>query len=139
MKRKQRELDMMTVFKAFKSKVLDKKPTLSQMIADVRMMQFKIRPLQGDVTHIDFANTGFVETLWKLGKMDDFIEHHVNKINKKQEQTFFNYFDSMYYRLQDDLNSLNLTGSKGTVRSAAPKNHIEVEIFKMRTPKKLAN
>ena len=138
MKRKQRTRDMMTIFQDFKSSVLDKKPSLEQMIADVRMMQFRIRPLQGDIGQINFAHTGFVEALWKLGKMDDFIEQYMGKIDKKQEQTFFNYFDSMYYRLQDELNALNLTGQK-IVPSSQRKSHIEMEIFKTRTRTKRMN
>jgi len=132
MKKKEREVDIMSMFKTFKSNVLDKKPTLKEMVADVRMMQFRIRPLQGDVSHIDFANEGFVETLWKLGKMDDFIERHVGKINKKQERAFFSYFDSLYYHLQDRLNSLNLTG-RAIGGALQEKKHIEMEIFKIRT------
>ncbi len=122
---------MVKLFRAFKSAVLDKHPTYEQMVQDVRMMKFKVRPLNGDFSYLNFGNPRFVETLWKLGKMDDFIEKNVMKINKKQERAFFNYFDGLYRHLQDSLNSVHL--SELTPNPARnTKNVVEMEIFKER-------
>lgn len=137
MKKKDSTTDMMGLFKSFKQDVLDKKPTHEQMMREVYMMRFKIRPLQGDVSKLNFSNSTFVETIWQLGKMDDFIEKHLRKLDKKQEYAFFHYFDGMYKQLQDTLNSLHFGGQKGDL--FIKRDFIEMEIFKERKNKKLRN
>lgn len=99
MKKKITSPDMLHLFKSFKTTVLDKKVSHEQMVRDVSMMKFKIRPLQGDVMRLNFANATFVETIWQLGMMDEFIEKNIHKIDKNQERAFFSYFDSMYKQL----------------------------------------
>jgi hypothetical protein len=138
MKKKEQPADMVKLFKSFKNAVLDKNPTYEQMVQDVRMMKFKIRPINGDFSYLNFGNHRFVETLWKLGKMDDFIEKNVMKINKKQERAFFNYFDGLYRHLQDSLNSIHLAElTPDPARNK--KNVVEMEIFKERGGKRRTN
>jgi len=131
MKKKEQTPDMVKLFKSFKNAVLDKQPTYEQMIQDVRMMKFKVRPVSGDFSFLNFKNHHFVETLWKLGKMDDFIEKNVMKIDKKQERAFFNYFDGLYRHLQDSLNTIHLS-ELSPDRSRTKRNVVEMEIFKER-------
>jgi len=137
MKKKDSTTDMLQLFKSFKTSVLDKKPSHEQMIRDVYMMKFKIRPLQGDVSKLNFSNTLFVETIWRLGKMDDFIEKHLHEIDKKQEHAFFHYFEGMYKELQNTLNSLHF-GSQ-TENLFVKRDLIEMEIYKERKNKRLSN
>ena len=92
MKKKDSTLDMLSLFRSFKADVLDKKQSHDQMIREVYMMKFKIRPLQGDISKLNFSNATLVETIWQLGKMDDFIEKHQNSLDKKQEHAFFSLF-----------------------------------------------
>lgn len=137
MKKKDSTPDMMSLFQSFKKDVLDKKPNHEQMMREVYMMKFKIRPLQGDVSKLNFSNATFVETIWQLGKMDDFIEKHLRKLDKKQEFAFFHYFDGMYKQLQDTLNNLHLNGQTGD--TLVKRDFIEMEIFKERKNKRLSN
>jgi hypothetical protein len=137
MKKKDAATDMLMLFQSFKTDVLDKKQSHEQMVRDVYMMKFKIRPLQGDVSRLNFSNTTFVETIWQLGMMDQFIETHLHKVDKRQEQAFFNYFDGMYRQLQNTLNSLHFSAHKGDIY--AKHDFIELEIYKERKNKKLAN
>lgn len=137
MKKKDAATDMLELFQSFKSSVLDKKQSHEQMVRDVSMMKFKIRPLQGDVSRLNFSNSQFVETIWQLGMMDQFIETHLNKVNKKQEQAFLNYFNGMYRQLQNTLNSLHFSSHKGDMY--AQHDFIELEIYKERKSKTLSN
>lgn len=137
MKKKDSTPDMLRLFKSFKSEVLDKKPTHEQMVKDVYMMKFKIRPIQGDISKLNFSNETFVETIWQLGKMDDFIEKHAHKIEKKQENAFFHYFEGMYKQLQSRLNSLHFGTQKDDL--FVKHDFVEMEIFKERKNKKLRN
>ncbi|MCX6732127.1 MAG: hypothetical protein NTV98_01145 [Candidatus Roizmanbacteria bacterium] len=137
MKKKDTTPDMLQLFKSFKSDVLDKKQSHEQMVKEVYMMKFKIRPLQGDISKLNFSNATFVETIWQLGKMDDFIEKHLHKINKKQEEAFFHYFEGMYKQLQNTLNSLHFGTQKGDMFNK--RDFVEMEIYKERKNKKLRN
>ena len=137
MKKKDSTPDMLRLFKSFKAEVLDKKPNHEQMVRDVYMMKFKIRPLQGDVSKLNFSNATFVETIWQLGKMDDFIEKNLHKIDKKQENAFLHYFEGMYKQLQNTLNSLHFGVQKGDM--FIKRDFVEMEIYKERTSKKLSN
>ena len=137
MKKKDSTPDMIHIFKSFKTEVLDKKPNHEQMVRDVYMMKYKIRPLQGDLSRLNFSNTTFVETIWQRGKMDDFIEKHLQKIEKKQEQAFFHYFEGMYKQLQNTLNSLHFDTPKGN--AFTKRDFVEMEIYKERKSIRLRN
>lgn len=137
MKKKDTTPDILDLFKSFKTDVLDKKRSHEQMVREVSMMKFKIRPLQGDVLKLNFSNATFVETIWQLGKMDDFIEKHLHKIDKKQEHAFFHYFEGMYKQLQNTLNNLHFNSQTGDI--FAKRDFIEMEIYKERKNKKLTN
>lgn len=137
MKKKSSTPDMLRLFKSFKANVLDKKVSHEQMVRDVSMMKFKIRPLQGDVMRLNFSNSTFVETIWQLGMMDEFIEKNAHKIDKQQEHAFFHYFDGMYRKLQSNLNELHFNVQKGDLFEK--RDYIEMEIFKERKNIKLRN
>ena len=137
MKKKNSTPDMLSLFKSFKADVLDKKQSHEQMVKDVYMMKFKIRPLQGDISKLNFSNATLVETIWQLGKMDDFIEKHLHSIDKKQEHAFFHYFEGMYSQLQNTLNSLQFDVHNGDIFTK--RDFIEMEIYKERKNKRLRN
>jgi len=130
MKKKDPTPDMLRLFKSFKQHVLDNKPAHDQMVNEVRMMKFKVRPVQGDISRLNFSNEIFVETIWQLGKMDDFIEKYVRKIDKQQEHAFFHYFEGMYQQLQERLSTLHF--GKGIAGTHEKKSLIEMEIYKER-------
>lgn len=93
---------------------------------EVRMMHFKIRPLQGDVSLLDLREDKLIETLWNLGKLDEFYQKHNNRLSSNQKSIFFNFFDEIYGKFQNQLNKLNL---RSTVKTDVPST-IEMEIFK---------
>lgn len=128
MKKRDSAPDMLRLFKSFKKDVLDNKPAHDQMINEVRMMKFKVKPIQGDVSKLNFSNQAFVETIWQLGKMDDFIEKHISKIDKQQEHAFYHYFEGMYQQLQEKLSNLHF--GTGMVDLNAKRNLVEMEIYK---------
>jgi hypothetical protein len=137
MRKKDTATDMLKLFKRFKTSVLDKKQSHEQMVRDVYMMKFKIRPLAGDLSRLNFSDKTFVETIWQLGMMDEFIEKHLHSIDKNQEQAFFHYFDGMYRKLQNTLNTLHFNVQKGDLY--AKHDFIEMEIYKERPSKKHTN
>jgi hypothetical protein len=127
-------IDIVDMFNTFQRDVLENKPTFTQMYNEIRMMNFKIRPLQGDLSVLDFKNTQFIETLWSLGKLDEFFQYHVQHVGERQKTTFYRLFDEMYETYQSDLNAINMKTEEVT-RSAG--SGFELEIFKERRDRKL--
>lgn len=133
--KKKNESDIVLLLEQFQKNILGNKPSIGQMIKEVQMMRFKIRPIQGDFSYLNFQNSRFIEILWSLGKMDEFFDRRLSALPTKQKGIFFNYFDSMYRSFQDELNKLNLkipqTGKLSSV--------FEMEIFKEKKRNKRIN
>lgn len=130
--RKKNNTDVLDLVYRFQKRVLENKPAKEAMYQDVRMMQFKIRPLQGDVSLLNLKNEHFIEILWSLGKLDEFFQRHIEQVSAKQRDTFYRLFDEMYQRFQNELNKINLQKEKSNDLSAG----FEMEIFKERSMKK---
>ena len=129
---KKNHTDVLDLVYSFQKKILENKPPQEQMYLDVRMMQFKIRPLQGDVSLLNLKNEHFIEILWSLGKLDEFFQGHIKQVSNKQKNTFYKLFDELYARFQNELNKINLQKEKSNDISAG----FEMEIFKDRAMKK---
>ncbi len=126
------EIDILKLFNTFQ-KSLQQKPSYKQMMDEVRMMKFKIRPMQGDVLSFDLQDAGLIEVLWSLGKLDELFQDKYQKLSQKDKGVFFRIFDSMYQRLQSELGKINLR--KDRTSNLSPM--IEMEIFKEQKQKKL--
>jgi hypothetical protein len=103
------------------------------MMCEIRMMNFKIKPLQGDFSRVNFNDRTLIEILWSLGKMDEFFQTQFPSLKVGQRRTFYRYFDSLQRKFQDDLNRLNLREGHGTAKPSV----LEMEIFKERNRKKI--
>ncbi len=123
--KKKNKIDVLGIIAAFQKDVLDKKPTMDKMTDDVRMMKFKIRPLQGDISLLNLNDTMLIEMLWNLGKLEEFYRNQNKKLTLNQKEIFFRFFDNMYGKFQDQLNKINLRTKTGRISST-----IEMEIFK---------
>lgn len=102
------------------------KPTVDRMYEEIRMMKFKIRPVQGDVLSVNLHNEKFIEVLWSLGKLDEFFQREYPKLSNPKKEIFVKIFDDIYHRYQDELNKVNLLKSKSFRESQV----LEMEIFK---------
>ncbi len=108
---------------------MSKKPPLSQMYDEVRMMRFKIRPLTGEITQLNFNNEQFIEMLWGLGKLDEFFQKHINDFNESQKLVFFRIFDELHKKFQNKFNKIQMAKSN----TLQPDQSVfEMEIFKDR-------
>lgn len=123
---KRKTVDVLDIFSKFQHDVLEHKPALEQMYADVQMMQFKVRPLAGDIAGINFDNIIFIETLWSLGKLDEFFHQTVTSLSKTEKKVFYQLFDGLYKQYQSKLNKVNLKTDLPDTSSGA----FEVEIFR---------
>lgn len=119
-------VDAVDMITSFRQSILEHKPAPDTMYQEVRMMKFKVRPLQGDIGAINLKDSNFIEILWSLGKLDEFYHGCVEKISQTQQETFFRLVDEMYDKFQQDLNMLDLKSE----RYAQSASSFEMEIFK---------
>lgn len=104
--------------------ILDNKPTQDQMLKEVEMMRFKIKPVTGDISILNFKNSQLVETLWGLGKLDEFFQSHFKNISKSDKEIFFQMVGQLRGRLENQLSRINFR------RPVNVPQMIEMEIFK---------
>lgn len=110
-------------------KTLEKKPSLSVMFEEIKMMKFKFRPIQGSLINFNFNNKKFVEILWSLGKLDEFFMKKIEKLKKDEEkEKFFEFFSQIFNAYQEKLNKLPLSTIKNNSQDI--KNILEIEIYK---------
>jgi len=82
------------------------KPSKKQMIEDVKMMNFKIRPLIGDVFDLVKKEVGFLESLWKIGKIEEIVSGGVSKLNNEEKEIFFRYLDDFQNQMERKISSI---------------------------------
>ena len=126
--------DVIEIFTNFQ-KQLNHKPSMTQMYDEIRMMKFKIRPMQGDILNVNLQNPDFIETLWSLGKLDEIFQKEYRHLSTKNKQVFFRIFDNIYQKLQSGLNKIRLRPEKISNLSSV----LEMEIFKENQGKKKPN
>ncbi len=117
-------------------KIISSKPKINQALEEIQMMKFKIKPLQGDVSAYNLKNERFIESLWSLGKLDEFFRKEFPQLSKKEQEVFLRFFDSLYIKYQQQLNQVNL---QPTRRMTAKTGLLELEIYKERKLKKKVN
>jgi len=123
------------LFQTFQ-KSLDSQPPMATMREEISMMNFKIKPVQGDISFLDFNNQQLIEVLWRLGKLDDFFQKEFKKLAINQQTIFLNFFQNLHGDLQRKLNQLNLKSNKNLVSSTP---FLEMEIIKERQETKKTN
>ena len=133
--RKKTSRDVISLFGNIQ-KIISAKPTVSQMFEEVQMMKFKIKPIQGDVSAFNLKNEKFIESLWSLGKLDEFFHKEFPHLSKKEQEVFLRFFDNLYFKYQQQLNQINLQPARMTLTKTGL---LELEIYKERRLKKKVN
>lgn len=109
------------------NKIIEKPPPLNEIKKEVLMMNFKMKPILGDLTEVQINHPKFITTLWKLGKLDEFFQKEINKIPKKQLPIFIEAFEDIFEKYQKQLNDVKLITKKDVNLKTSI---LEVEIFK---------
>lgn len=133
--KKTRFNDVFSLFSEFQKSVIDQKPPAEAMFEELQMMKFKIRPLQGDISSLNLRDDNLIEILWNLGKLDEFFQRQYAHLKPPHKETFYQIFDHMHQKYQDQLNRLNLK----TDEELGLASTIEMEIFKEEKPSQKLN
>ena len=131
---KKNNKDIVEIFNNLK-KALGNKPPIEKMYEEIRMMRFKIKPISGDISLLQFKDNVLIETLWSLGKLDEIFQREFGALSKNQKEAFFHLFDNLYQQLQGQLNKININPE---IKSHLPQI-LEMEIFKDITARKKVN
>lgn len=118
--------DLYERIKLFQQRTLTNKPSLEEIISEVRMMNFKVRPVHGNISKLDFTNNDFINALWSLGKLDEFFKEEFPSVEDDDREIFFRLVDEMRVSLQQKLN----TAYKVEKTPKKEKIFFEVEIYK---------
>ena len=105
-------------------------PTRQKMITDLKMMNFKIRPLSGDLFSIP-ANTdiSLLTSLWKIGKIEEVVKVAVATLNEDDIESFFYYLEDLQGRLGHIVDydyDIDNNASRGSLQ----KKLVKLEIFR---------
>ena len=133
--KKKKHVDVLHVLAEFQKNILERKPSLPQMYDEVQMMNFKIRPLQGDVALLNLSDLNLIEALWNLGKLDEFFKSQKDSLTHKQKQIFFQFLENMYEQFQEKLTNVRLKPIEEMEKTTS----VEMEIFKEETHKSKIN
>ena len=125
--KKQKNKDLYEVIKHFQEHTLSNKPAYEQLVNEVRLMNFKIRPLSGNVASLDFKNEELIEALWCLGKLDEFSKGAILTIGSKDQEAFFRLVNELRWSFQEKLNKVRLAREKPVTEDVPT---FEAEIFK---------
>lgn len=128
----QKKTDVFEIITEFQKNLLHKKPSIDEMSKEVSMMKYKVRPVIGDISVLDFKNPEFIEALWSLGKLDEFFHKQATNISEEELDLFQRLVDEMRFNFQDELNHANL---KSGIQLKQTQTNFEIEIFKERAKK----
>jgi len=123
-----KKLDVLEDIVRFQKSLIKNRPSQEIMYEQVRMMRYKIRPLQGDISALDFKNEKFIEILWNLGKLDEFFNKKKSLLDKKQKEILYGFLENIYAKLQHQLNHLDLKLDE--VENNEASSIIEMEILR---------
>lgn len=88
-----------------KREIEESQPSIHTMIEEVKMMQFIIKPIHGDLSSLIKKDHTFVTALWKLGKIDHIIHTEAEQLDSKEKKLFFNYIEHQRLSLSHQTSS----------------------------------
>ena len=127
--KKKNQIDVFEMISTFQQTVLSNKPSKEQMSAEVQMMKFRIKPVLGDISGLNFNNNDFIESLWSLGKVDEFFQTHGAKLKSPHREMFYRLVDELRYTFQHELNDTHI---KSEQLQSTSQSMFEMEIVKDR-------
>lgn len=105
MAKKSFKISAMELIKEVRSGVEAKTLTREQMIEEIKMMKFKIRPISGDVFYLITHDMGFLESIWRMGKIEEIVSQSIDKLDAREKDILYKYLDDLEWRAQQKIMS----------------------------------
>ena len=77
-----------------------KNPSREQMLSDIKQMNYRIRPVGGDIFILAAKHNHLLKSLWKLSKIEEVVIRAADTLDEGQRSIFFGYIDSFENRMQ---------------------------------------
>lgn len=91
------------------------------------MSALKIRPYAGDVFHLNMANTRFIDMLWSMLKLEEYLVRADKLLSKEDARTFYQAMRQYRENLQQEINRIDMRLPH--VKSQKDTNPVAMEIF----------
>jgi CRISPR/Cas system-associated protein endoribonuclease Cas2 len=117
--------NLASIFKKLYS-ILTKKPPLQKMIKDIKMMNFKIHPISGNIEDLRLYNKEFAKLLWYLGKAEEAINEDFDKLTQEDKIIFLQAWENFSSKLQKNFFNTRLNQDRVSFGNIL----LEIEIFK---------
>ncbi len=126
MSHKDSNKDIFAVMVDFNQNVLQHMPSVSTMREEVSMMDFKIRPVQGDISALDLTSNKFIEALWCMGKLDELYQNDICDYEESDRELFSQFTTNIQNRYTSELQ--RLVSTQTNKQEKAP--YVEIEIYR---------
>jgi hypothetical protein len=97
---------VLDLIKKITIEVENARPSRERMIEDIKMMNFKIRPLVGDVFELVRREVGFLESLWKIGKIEEIVAGGIAELNDREKEIFLQYLEDFQKQMERRISSV---------------------------------
>lgn len=112
----------------FREEVIQKKPSLDHMKTEIQMNALKIRPFVGDVFHLNMSNRQFIEALWSILKLEEYVEKSSRSLASKDAIVFYNLMKQYKNKFQEQINRIDMRLPH--IKQQGLENPITIEIFR---------
>ena len=126
--KKVQKRDAVELAAQFKNEMILNKPTLSTMRREIQMNSLKIRPFAGDVFHLNLANSAFIEALWGVLKVEEYVHAYERQVARKELDVFYRLMNTFYHSYQEKLNQIDMRLPH--IKSKGVQEPISLEIFR---------
>ncbi len=92
------------------------------------MNALKIRPYAGDVFHLNMANSHFIDILWSILKLEEYLGKAEKELPKGEIRTFYQLMKQYRDKFQEQINRIDMRLPH--IKSQGIENPVTVEIFR---------
>ncbi len=120
------------IIKQIMNEVEAELPTQENMLKDVQMMGFKIRQVTGDMSSLASFDSNVIESLWKIGKIDEIISSHFDSLDEDDQDRLLDYLHSIESETEHNLQKSIKTKKLAPRTSEKKRNNnvLKLEVFK---------
>lgn len=92
------------------------------------MNALKIRPYAGDVFHLNMSNEQFIEALWSIVKLEEYMFQSEKQLSRRQAYIFFQMMRQVKDSFQEQINRIDMRLPH--VKTQGIENPVTMEIFR---------
>lgn len=98
------------------------------MKKDIQMNALKMRPYMGDVFHLNMTDSQFIDALWSILKLEEYMISVEKKLKKGESKIFYQMMKQYRDKLQAKINQIDMRLPH--IKSQGIQNPVTIEIFR---------